>query len=135
MAVTTSILTSTRQRTVLHVYASAAGDSSIINLVDLRRSEEIAFSTTSQLAVNIAAAYLNATDSTTSGFAVRRGTSSGTVVLDMHGASEYPGQNVMSDLNQNNTSSIFISAQLPGMLVLDLRKVAGYAGPDTNVGV
>jgi hypothetical protein len=53
----------------------------------------------------------------------------------MHGASEYPGQNVMSDLNQNNTSSIFISAQLPGLLVLDLRKVAGYAGPDTNVGV
>jgi len=135
MAVTTSILTSTRQRTVLHVYASAAGDSSIINLVDLRRAEEIAYSTTSQLAINIAAAYLNATDSSTSGFAVRRGGSSGTVVLDMHGQSEYPGQNVMSDLNQNNTSSIFINAQLPGMMVLDLRKVAGYAGPDTNVGV
>jgi hypothetical protein len=135
MAITSSILSSTRQRIVLHLYATTAGDSSIINLVDLRRPEEIAFSTTSQLTVNIAAAYLNATDSTTSGWAVRRGTSSGTVVLDLHGASEYPGQNMMADLNQNNTSSIFINAQLPGMLVIDLRKVAGYAGPDTNVGV
>ena len=135
MAVTTSILTSTRQRIVLHVYASAAGDSSTINLVDLRRSEEIAFSTTSQLAINIAAAYLNAADSGTSGWAIRRGNSSGTVVLDLHGQSEYPGSWSLGDININNTSSIFISAQLAGMLVLDLRKVAGYAGPDTNVGV
>ena len=134
MAVTTSILTSTRQRTVLHIIMSAANDSSHIQLVDLRRAEEVAFSTTSQLAINIASAYLNCTD-TTSGWAVRRGGSSGTVVLDLHGASEYPGQNVMADLNQNNTSSIYISCQVAGMMTLDLKKVAGYAGPDTNVGV
>jgi hypothetical protein len=28
-----------------------------------------------------------------------------------------------------------ISFQQPGMFILDLRKVAGYEGPNTNVGV
>jgi hypothetical protein len=134
MAVTSSILSSTRQRLVLHFFAGANGDSSTIQLTELRRAEEIAFSTTSQLTVNIAAAYLNCTDSN-SGISVRRGGSSGTVVLDMHGQSEYPGQNALGDISIANTSSIFLNFRVPGMFVVDLRKVAGYAGPDTNVGV
>lgn len=134
MAVTSSILNSTRQRIVLHFFAGANGDSSTIQLTELRRAEEIAFSTTSQLAINIAAAYLNCTDSN-SGISVRRGGSSGTVVLDMHGQSEYPGSWSLGDININNTSSIFLNFRVPGMFVIDLRKVAGYAGPDTNVGV
>jgi hypothetical protein len=66
---------------------------------------------------------------------VRRGNSSGTVVLDLHGFTEYPGGQQMPTIDLNNTSSIFVSFEAPGMLVLDLRKVEGYAGPNTNVGV
>ena len=135
MAVQYTIVKNDRQRAVLHFYASAPGDSATVTLLSLRRAEEIAFSTTSELAVSIASAYANGPTATDSSITVRRGTSSGTVILDLHGFTEYPGSQQLPNLDLNNTSSIFVRFGASGMLLLDLRKVAGYAGPNTNVGV
>jgi hypothetical protein len=131
MAVTTNVIKNDRQRAVVQLIASAAGDSSTITMLSLRRSDELALSTTSNLAVNIAAASCNVTDAT-SGIIVTR---NGTAVLDMRSISEYPGANNLPAIAVNNGSSIVISFQQPGMFILDLRKVAGYEGPNTNVGV
>jgi hypothetical protein len=131
MAVTTNVIKNDRQRAVVQLIASAAGDSSTITMLSLRRSDELALSTTSNLAVNIAAASCNVTDAT-SGIIVTR---NGTAVLDMRSISEYPGANNLPAIAVNNGSSIVISFQQPGMFILDLRKVGGYEGPNTNVGV
>jgi hypothetical protein len=135
MAVQQNLIKNDRQRAVLHLYASASGDSATVTLLSLRRTDEIAYSTTSNLAVNVASAYSNAPTTQDSSVTVRRGNSSGTVVLDLHGFTEYPGGQQLPALALDNTSSIFVLFEASGMLVLDLRKVAGYAGPDTNVGV
>lgn len=135
MAVQSNILKNDRQRAVIHLYGSAPGDSATITLLSLRRADEIAYSTTSQLAVNISNAYSNAPTVNDSSITVRRGNSSGTVVLDLHGFTEFPGNQQLPSLALDNTSSIYVLFEASGMLVLDLRKVAGYAGPDTNVGV
>ena len=135
MAVQYTVVKNDRQRAVLHFYASAPGDSATVTLLSLRRAEEIATSTTSELAVSIANAYANGPTATDSSIVVRRGGSSGTVVLDLHGFTEYPGSQQLPNLDINNTSSIFVSFEAASMLILDLRKVAGYAGPNTNVGV
>jgi hypothetical protein len=135
MAVQYTVVKNDRQRAVLHFYASAPGDSATVTLLSLRRAEEIAFSTTSELAVSIANAYSNAPTANDSSITVRRGTSSGTVILDLHGFTEFPGGQQLPNLEMNNTSSIFVLFEASGMLMLDLRKVAGYAGPNTNVGV
>lgn len=135
MAIQYNILKNDRQRAVLHFYASANNDSATVTLLSLRRAEEIAFSTTSNLAVNIASAYANSSTDSNSSITVRRGNSSGTVVLDLHGFTEYPGGQQMPTIDLNNTSSIHVTFEAPGMLVLDVRKVAGYEGPNTNVGV
>ena len=134
MAVQYNLIKNDRQRAVLHFYASAANDTATVTLLSLRRPEEIAFSTTSQLAVSIASAYSNSSTISDSSTTVRRG-SSGTVVLDLHGFTEYPGGQQMPAIDLGNTSSIHVTFEAPGMLVLDVRKIAGYAGPDTNVGV
>lgn len=135
MAVSSNVILNTRQRAVIHFYASVPGDSATVSLLSLRNPEEIAYSTTSQLACNIAYAYSNSPTVTDSSITVRRGGSSGTVILDMHGFTEYPGNQQIPNLALNNTSSIFVLFEASGMLVLDLRKVAGFNGPDTNVGV
>jgi hypothetical protein len=135
MAVQDNVIKNDRQRAVLHFYASANNDSTTVTLLSLRRAEEIAFSTTSNLAVNIASAYANSSTDSNSSITVRRGNSSGTVVLDLHGFTEYPGGQQMPTIDLNNTSSIHVTFEAPGMLVLDVRKVEGYAGPNTNVGV
>ena len=135
MAVQTNVIKNDRQRAVVHIYGSAAGDSATITLLSLRRAEEIAYSTTSELAVNVSNAYSNAPTVSDSSITVRRGNSSGTVILDLHGFTEYPGNQQLPSIALDNTSSIFVLFEASGMLVLDLRKVAGYAGPDTNVGV
>ena len=135
MAVQTNVIKNDRQRAVVHIYGSAAGDSATITLLSLRRSDEIAYSTTSQLAVNLSNAYSNAPTVSDSSITVRRGNSSGTVILDLHGFTEYPGNQQLPSIALDNTSSIFVLFEASGMLVLDLRKVAGYAGPNTNVGV
>ena len=133
MAVTTNLIKNDRQRAVIHFYASANGDSATITLLSLRATDEIAYSTTSLLAVSVANAYSNCPASTS--ITVRRGSSSGTVILDLHGFTEFPGGQQLPALALNSTSSIFVSFGASGMLVLDLRKIGGYAGPDTNVGV
>lgn len=135
MAIQYNVIKNDRQRAVLHFYASANNDSATVTLLSLRRAEEIAFSTTSNLAVNIASAYANSSTDSNSSITVRRGNSSGTVVLDLHGFTEYPGGQQMPTIDLNNTSSIHVTFEAPGMLVLDVRKVAGYEGPNTNVGV
>lgn len=131
MAVTTNVIKNDRQRAVIQIIATAAGDSSTITMLSLRRSDEIALSTTSNLAANIAVAYCNVTDAT-SGIVVTR---NGTSVLDMRAISEYPGTNNLPAIAVNNGSSIVVSFQQPGMFILDLRKVGGFEGPNTNVGV
>ena len=135
MAVQYTVIKNDRQRAVVHFYASVPGDSATVTLLSLRRSDEIATSTTSELAVSIANAYSNAPTVNDSSITVRRGNSSGTVVLDLHGFTEYPGGQQLPNLYINNTSSIFVLFEASGMLMLDLRKVAGFAGPNTNVGV
>jgi len=135
MAITYNLIKNDRQRAVVHLYASAPGDNTSITLLQLRRADEIAYSTTSQLAVSIASAYSNAPTVADSSVQVRRGTVSGTVVLDLHGFTEYPGGQQLPALAIDSTSSIHVIFEASGMLVLDLRKIAGYAGPDTNVGV
>ena len=135
MTIQYNVIKNDRQRAVLHFYASAPGDSATVTLLSLRRTDEIATSTTSELAVSIASAYANGPTATDSSITVRRGSSSGTVVLDLHGFTEYPGSQQLPNLDLNNTSSIFVRFGASGMLMLDLRKVNGYAGPDTNVGV
>ena len=135
MTIQYNVIKNDRQRAVLHFYASAPGDSATVTLLSLRRTDEIATSTTSELAVSIASAYANGPTATDSSITVRRGSSSGTVVLDLHGFTEYPGNQQLPNLDLNNTSSIFVSFEASGMLILDLRKIAGYAGPNTNVGV
>ena len=135
MAVQYNVIKNDRQRAVLHIYGGAPGDSATVTLLSLRRAEEIAYSTTSQLTVNIASAYSNAPTVNDSSITVRRGGSSGTVVLDLHGFTEYPGNQQLPTIDLDNTSSIFVLFEASGMLVLDLRKVNGYAGPNTNVGV
>jgi len=133
MAVTTTLIKNDRQRAVIHFYASANGDSATVTLLSLRAADEIAYSTTSLLAVSVSNAYNNSPASTS--ITVRRGGSSGTVILDLHGFSEYPGSQHIPALAMGSTSSIFVSFEASGMLVLDVRKIGGYAGPDTNVGV
>jgi hypothetical protein len=135
MAVTTTVIKNDRQRAVVHFYGSAANDSATVTLLSLRAADEIAYSTTSELAVSIASAYSNAPADFDSSITVRRGGSSGTVVLDLHGFTEYPGGQQLPALAINSTSSIFVLFEASGMLVLDLRKIGGYAGPNTNVGV
>jgi len=135
MAVQYTVVKNDRQRAVVHFYASVPGDSATVTLLSLRRADEIAYSTTSQLAVSVSNAYSNAPTVSDSSITVRRGNSSGTVILDMHGFTEYPGNQQLPNLEMDNTSSIFVLFEASGMLMLDLRKVAGYAGPNTNVGV
>lgn len=134
MAVTTTIIKNDRQRAVIHMIADAPSSTASLTLLSLRKPDEIAASTTSQLAVSIAAAYCNLTDAA-SGVAVRRGTSSGVIVLDMHAQSEYPMSNMYPAIAVSSTADIYVQFQVPGMVILDLRKIGGYAGPDTNVGV
>jgi hypothetical protein len=131
MAVTTNVIKNDRQRAVIQIIATAGGDSSTITMVSLRRSDEIALSTTSTLAANITVAYCNVTDAT-SGIVVTRNS---IPVLDMRAISEYPGTNNLPSIAVGNGSSIVVTFHQPGMLVLDLRKVAGFEGPNTNVGV
>lgn len=135
MAVTTNVIKNDRQRAVVHFHATAAGDSATVTLLSLRAADEIAFSTTSQLAISIANAYSNSPATADSSIQVRRGGSSGTVVLDLHGFTEYPGGQQLPALAIGATSSIYVLFEAPGMLVLDLRKFGGYDGPNTNVGV
>jgi hypothetical protein len=133
MAVQQNLIKNDRQRAVIHFYASAAGDSATITLLSLRRADEVSASTTSLLAVSVANAYSNCPASTS--ITVRRGGSSGTVILDLHGFTEFPGNQQLPALALDSTSSIFVSFGASGMLVVDLRKIAGYEGPNTNVGV
>lgn len=135
MAVTTTLIKNDRQRAVVHFHATTAGDSATVTMLSLRASDEIAYSTTSQLAVSIANAYSNSPATADSSIQVRRGTSSGVVMLDLHGFTEYPGGQQLPALAVSSTSNIHVLFEAPGMLVLDLRKIAGFEGPNTNVGV
>jgi hypothetical protein len=135
MAITSSILLSTRQRYVIQLIATAVGDSSIITTTSLTRTEETT-STAALRTVNIQGAVCNVPDNgSASGVTIRRGTSSDTLVLQLHGSSEFPGNQQYPQITAGNTSSIFVNFGLPGMLILDLRKVAGFVEPNTNVGV
>jgi hypothetical protein len=57
------------------------------------------------------------------------------VVLDLHGFTEYPGSQQLPALAIDATSSIHVSFGAQGMIILDLRKIAGYDSPNYNVGV
>ena len=131
MAITKTLIKNDNMKAMVHLIATAAADTTSIALTDFIRPN---WETSSgALTVNIAAAYSNVTDAV-SGVTIKRG-SSGTIVLDMHGSSEWPGSNSMPALAIGNTSSIDVIFNLPGMLILDLRKVSGYSSVLTNVGV
>jgi len=132
MAVTKNIIKNDNLRAVVHLYASNLGDSSTIVLTELLNSHQTSSALTS-LTVSIASAYSNMPS--TSSITVRRGGSSGTVVLDLHGFTEYPGSQQLPALAIDATSSIHVSFGAQGMIILDLRKIAGYDSPNYNVGV
>jgi hypothetical protein len=131
MAITKTLIKNDHMRAILHMVASAAGDTTSIALTEfLRAGRE---TSSGALNVSIAAAYCNVADAV-SGVSVRRG-SSGTVVLDMHGASDFPSANQIPALDIANTSSIDVTFNMPGMLILDLRKGDAFSSTQTNVGV
>ena len=118
-------------KAVFHLVATAAGDNTSIALTELLRAGRETSS--GALTVNIAAAYSNVGDAV-SGVLIKRG-SSGAIVLDLHGAGDWPGSNVFPALAIGNTSSIDVTFNVPGMLMLDLRKGDGFSSTQTNVGV
>jgi hypothetical protein len=131
MALTKTLIKNDNMRSVIHLTATAAADTTSIALTDFIRPN---WETSSgALTVNIAAAYSNVTDAV-SGILIKRG-SSGTIVLDLHGSSEWPSANSMPALAIGNTSSIDVTFNVPGMLILDVRKISGYSSVLTNVGV
>jgi hypothetical protein len=130
MAVQKNLIQVNRNKVFAHIWG-AAGDSSVILLTDLVAADE---TTSGTLRANIASAYLNSNDNGTSGVSVRRGVG-GTIALDLHGASEYPGNSHLPALSFNNDSSIAVGFGVGGLLVLELHKVAGYVDPLYNKGV
>jgi hypothetical protein len=134
MAVQKNIIKNDNLRAVVHLYASAAGDTTSIALTELLNSHQTASATTA-LTVNIAYACSNISGSANSSVIVRRGNSTGTVVLALFADSEFPGGQQLPALALNNTSSIHITWETQGLLILDLRKMAGYDSPNYNVGV
>jgi len=132
MAIQKNIIKNDNLRAVVHLYASAAGDSSNIVLTEFLNSHQTSSALTA-LTVTIASAYSNSPAGTST--TVRRGGSSGTVVLDLHGFTEFPGSQQLPAIALAATSSIHVLFGASGMLVLDLRKVAGYDSPNYNVGV
>jgi len=131
MAITKTLIKNEHMRAVLHLVASAAADTTSIALTEfLRAGRE---TSSGALNVSIAAAYCNVVDAV-SGVSVKRG-SSGTVVLDLHGASDFPGSNQIPALDIGRTSSIDVTFNVPGMLILDLRKGDAFSSTQTNVGV
>jgi hypothetical protein len=135
MAVTSSVLLNNRMRYVIQLFGTVAGDSATVTTTSLTRSDETT-STAALRTVNICYALANTPDNgTLSGISIRRGTDTDNVVLVLHGTSEYPNSLELPQLTASNTSSIFVRFGAPGMLTLDLRKVAGFIEPLTNVGV
>jgi hypothetical protein len=129
MAVTKTLTKNDRQRAVVHIIGTAAGDSSTILLTDLLAADETSSSSVT-LRANISVAYAN-TDGA-SGVTISRNS---TPVLKLHTFSEYPGANQLPSIAIGNNSSIVVTFGDPGMVVLDLRKVEGFVSPNTNVGV
>jgi len=131
MALTKTLIKNDHMRAMLHLVATAAADTTSIALTELLRAGRETSS--GALTVTIAAAYCNVGDAV-SGVTIKRG-SSGTVVLDLHGASDFPGSNQIPALAIGATSSIDVTFNMPGMLILDLRKGDGFSSTQTNVGV
>ena len=134
MAVQKNIIKADHLRAVAHLWASAAGDSSIITLNELMSSDQTSSSSVA-MSVSVANAYSNSPATADSSITVRRGGSSGTVVLDLHGFTEYPGNQQLPAIALGSTSDIHVFFEAPGMLILDLRKLAGFISPNYNVGV
>ena len=129
MAVTKTLIKNDRQRAVVHLVGTAAGDSSTIALTELLAADETSSSSVT-LRANISVAYCNSDGS--SGITIKRGS---TTVLQMFTFSEYPSANQLPSLAVGNNSSIVVTFGDPGLCILDLRKVEGYVSPNTNVGV
>jgi len=127
MAVTKTLIKNDRQRAVVHIIGTAAGDSSTVALTELLAADETSSGT---LRANITVAYANTDGS--SGVTISRNS---TPVLKLHTFSEYPGANQLPSIAIGNNSSIVVTFGDPGMVVLDLRKVEGFVSPNTNVGV
>lgn len=134
MAVQKNIIKADHLRAVVHLWASTAGDSSTITLYELASSDETSSSSVS-MSVSVANAYSNSPATADSSITVRRGGSSGTVILDLHGFTEFPGNQQLPAIALNSTSSIHVTFEAPGLLILDLRKLAGFISPNYNVGV
>jgi hypothetical protein len=134
MTIQKNIIKSENLRAVVHIYASAAGDTTTIQLNDLMGPGQTS-STSTLMSVSIANAYSNSSTISDSSITVRRGGSSGTVVLDLHGFTEYPGAQQLPAVALDSNSSIHVLFEASGMLVLDLRKLDGFISPNRNIGV
>ena len=129
MAVTSSVLNSSRLKQVISLVATAQNDVVTIPLTNLLISDETSSSSIS-LAANIVAAWSNMTSG--ANVIISRG---GTTVLSMNGHSQYPGYFKLPAIATNNTTGISLTFGYPGQVILELHKVAGYVSPNYNVGV
>jgi len=132
MAVQKNIIKNDNMKAIVHVWGDA-GDSSTVALTDLINSHQ---TTSGTLRADIAYVYCNASDATTSSIKVYRGEdNTGTIALEMHGVSEYPGGYALPSIGLDNSSSVHIVWETSGMLVMDLRKNEAYVSPNYNIGV
>ena len=125
MAVTRTIIKNHRMQHVVQLIATAAADTATITMDELSRSEETS-STSNTRRADIQYVKFSSTGSVT----VARGSTS---VLYMAGGDEIDFSGI--GLSTANGSSVVVTFNAPGMLILDLRKVAGFIEPNTNVGV
>lgn len=125
MAITKSILKNNRQQYVVHLYATANGDSSTIALTDLVRSDE---TTSGTLVANIHSIWFGTTD--TSIITVSRGSTS----IGIYNGCEFVDYSGFG-MPLGSSTSITISFNGLGWMILDIHKKSGYVEPLTNVGV
>lgn len=125
MAVTRTIIKNHRMQHVVQLIATAYADAATITMDELARSDE-----TSSTSITRRADIQYIKFSSTGTATVARGSTS---VLMIAGNEEIDFSGI--GLSTANGSSLVVTFNAPGMLILDLRKVAGFIEPNTNVGV
>jgi hypothetical protein len=125
MAITKSIIKNDRQNYMVHLFNDTGNFSSTIALTELIRSDE---SSAGTLQVGIKTILFGTND--TSVITVSRGLTSiailnGSDFLDFAGIG----------LNLASSTGVTVQMNGPTWAIFELHKKAGYASPDTNVGV
>ena len=126
MAIQKSILKNTRQEYVVHLFGSAAADTTSIALTDLVRSDE---TTSGTLLANIQNFIYCCSGSGT--IALTRGVSSIAVLSGGTDTVDYSG----IGMGIGNHTAVTVTFNTPGWIILTLHKKDGYVEPLSNKGV